>query len=47
MPAAIDAEDDRALVAFARRFLDAWERRSNRVDKEIGELERLYRRDGQ
>jgi hypothetical protein len=33
LPGAVDDEDDRALVAFARRFFDAIERQCNRADE--------------
>jgi hypothetical protein len=46
LPAAIDDEDDRALLGFARRFLKAWERQRNCEEDEIVELERLYRAGG-
>jgi len=46
LPDSLNDEDDRALLAFARRFLNAWERQRNCDEEEIGELERLYRADG-
>jgi hypothetical protein len=46
LPESLDDEDDRALLAFARRFLNALERQRNCEDEEIGELEQHYRAGG-
>ena len=46
LPASLNDEDDRALLAFARRLLNAWERQRNCEGEEIAELERLYRAGG-